>query len=235
MKRVGFIGAYDKIDMISYVAKILAACGKKVLVVDSTINQKTRYIIPAINPTTTYITDYEDVDFAVGFTNLGQIEQYLHVQTELPYDIVLIDIDNPYNLEGFELNTTDKNYFVTAFDLFSIKRGMQILSLIKNPVKFTKILFSQNGSQEENQYLEYLALGYKALWNKERIYFPIENGDLTVIAENQRASRISFKKLSQQYRDALVVVADDIADDVSESQIRKAMRIIDGIVKKQQY
>ena len=49
MKRIGFIGAYDKIDMIMYVAKILETCGKKVLVVDSTINQKARYIIPAIN------------------------------------------------------------------------------------------------------------------------------------------------------------------------------------------
>ena len=75
MKKYGFIGAYDKIDMIMYVAKILTICGKKVLVIDSTINQKARYIIPAINPTVTYITEFEDIDFAVGFTNLGQIEQ----------------------------------------------------------------------------------------------------------------------------------------------------------------
>ena len=233
MKRIGFIGAYDKIDMIMYVAKILETCGKKVLVVDSTINQKARYIIPAINPTTTYITDFEDIDVAVGFTNLGQIEQYLHIQSELPYDIILIDIDNPYNIEGFELNTTEKNYFVTGFDLFSIKRGMQIISLIKNPVKLSKILFSQNASPEENQYLEYLALGYKAIWDKNRIYFPIENGDLTIIAENQRAQRITYKRLSQQYREALLVLTNDIADDLGESQIRRAMRIVDGIMKKQ--
>lgn len=228
MKRIGFIGAYDKIDMIMYIAKILTVCEKRVLVVDSTINQKTRYIIPAINPTTTYITDFEDIDVAVGFTNLGQIEQYLHIENELPYDYILIDMDNPYNIEGFELNTTEKNYFVTGFDLFSIKRGMQIISLIKNPVKFSKILYSQYMSKEENDYLEYLALGYKAIWDDDRIYFPIENGDLTVIAENQRSARINFRRLSQQYKDALLVLTYEIAKELGESQIRKAIRIIEG-------
>lgn len=227
MKRIGFIGAYDKIDMIMYVAKILTLCGKKVLIVDSTINQKARYIIPAINPTTTYVTEFEEIDFAVGFNNLGQIEQYLQIEEELQYDIILTDIDNPYNIEGFELNTTEKNYFVTGFDLFSIKRGMQIISLIQNPVKLSKILFSQYMSKEENDYLEYLALGYKAVWDSNRIYFPIENGDLSVIAENERGAKIKFKKLSQQYKDALLVLADDIADDVNESQIRKAIKTLE--------
>ncbi len=227
MEKIGFIGAYDKLDMIMYVAKILTLCEKKVLVVDSTINQKARYVIPAINPTTTYVTEFEEIDFAVGFNNLGQIEQYLKVQSGLPYDIILIDIDNPYNIEGFELNTTEKNYFVTGFDLFSIKRGMQIISLIKNPVKLTKILFSQYMSKEENDYLEYLSLGYKAVWDSNRIYFPIENGDLSVIYENERGSKIKFKKLSQEYKDALLVLADDMTKDVNEAQIRKAIKTLE--------
>ena len=205
----------------------MTLCEKKVLVVDSTINQKARYVIPAINPTTTYVTEFEEIDFAVGFNNLGQIEQYLKVQSGLPYDIILIDIDNPYNIEGFELNTTEKNYFVTGFDLFSIKRGMQIISLIKNPVKLTKILFSQYMSKEENDYLEYLSLGYKAVWDSNRIYFPIENGDLSVIYENERGSKIKFKKLSQEYKDALLVLADDMTKDVNEAQIRKAIKTLE--------
>ena len=40
MKRIGFIGAYDKTDMILNVAKILVTMRIKVLIVDSTINQK---------------------------------------------------------------------------------------------------------------------------------------------------------------------------------------------------
>ena len=43
MKKIGFIGAYDKTDLILYVAKILTTLKKKVLVIDTTINQKARY------------------------------------------------------------------------------------------------------------------------------------------------------------------------------------------------
>ena len=228
MKKVGFIGAYDKIDMIMYIAKILTICGKKVLIVDSTINQKAKYIIPAINPTVTYITEFEEMDFAIGFKSLEQIEQYLQSGSELPYDTILIDIDNPYNLEGFQLNNAEKNYFVTGFDLFSIKRGMQIISLIQNPVKLSKILFSQNMSKEENDYLEYISSDYKAIWDKNSVYFPIENGDLTVIAENQRSAKINFKKLSQYYKDSLEILANDIAEDVGETQIRRAIKTLEG-------
>lgn len=40
MKKIGFIGAYDKTDLMLYVAKILATLKKKVLIVDNTITQK---------------------------------------------------------------------------------------------------------------------------------------------------------------------------------------------------
>ncbi len=74
MKKIGFIGAYDKTDLMVYVAKILTTLKKKILVIDATINQKARYIVPAINPTTTYITDFEDIDIAVGFSNIEDIK-----------------------------------------------------------------------------------------------------------------------------------------------------------------
>ena len=43
MKKIGFIGAYDKIDLIIYIAKILTVLEKKVLVVDDTTNQNICY------------------------------------------------------------------------------------------------------------------------------------------------------------------------------------------------
>ena len=59
MKKIGFIGAYDKTDMLLNIAKILTTMQNKVLIVDSTINQKARYVVPAINPTVSYITSFE--------------------------------------------------------------------------------------------------------------------------------------------------------------------------------
>ena len=103
MKKIGFIGAYDKTDLIVYVAKILTTLGKKVLVIDSTQNQKARYIIPVINPTTTYVTEYEEIDIAVGFDRVEDIKRYLGVaeNQELEYDVVFVDTDNADGIRKF--------------------------------------------------------------------------------------------------------------------------------------
>ena len=51
MKIIGFIGAYDKTDLLLNIAKVLITMNNRVLLVDSTINQKAKYVVPAINPT----------------------------------------------------------------------------------------------------------------------------------------------------------------------------------------
>lgn len=79
MKKIGFIGAYDKTDLILYVAKTIAEMNKKVLVVDTTLLQKARYIVPCIAPSKCYITEYEKIDVAVGFNDLDEIKKYLGV------------------------------------------------------------------------------------------------------------------------------------------------------------
>lgn len=230
MKKVGFIGMYDKTDLILNIAKILTIMNKKVIVVDSTLTQKAKYVVPVINPTITYITDFEDIDVAVGFKDETEIKSYLGIteKENLPYDIMLIDVDDSENIEKFELTSTDaKNYFVTAFDLYSLKRGLEVLSNLKRPIGLTKVLFAKEILKEEDDYLNFLSLGYKVMWNEYRIYFPIENGDWSVLAENQRVAKIKFKKLSTQYKDSLVYIVGEILNDTSENQIRRAVKIIE--------
>ena len=229
MKKVGFIGTYDKTDLILNVAKILTTMKKKVIVVDSTLTQKAKYVVPVINPTLTYITDFEDIDVAVGFKNEAGIKGYLGIaeNEELPYDIMLIDVDDSLAVEGFDLIKAPKNYFVTAFDLYSLKRGLEVLSNLKEPMSLTKILFTKEILKEEDDYLDFLSLGYKVMWNEYRIYFPIENGDWSVLAENQRVAKIKLKKLSMQYKDSLIYIVGEILNDTSENQIRRAVKIIE--------
>ena len=200
MKKIGFIGMYDKTDLLLNIAKILTTMKKKVIVVDSTIMQKAKYVVPVINPTVTYITDFEDIDVAVGFKEEKEIKGYLGIseKEDLPYDVMLIDADNEEAIVNFELTINPKNYFVTSFDLYSLKRGLEILSNLKSPIGLTKILYTKEVLKEEDDYLNFLSLGYKIMWNEYRIYFPIENGDWSVLAENQRVAKIKFKKLSTQ-------------------------------------
>lgn len=230
MNKIGFIGAYDKTDFILYVAKALTLLNKKVIVIDSTILQKTRYIVPAINPTKSYITEFEKIDVAIGFNSFSEITQYLGYSEneELEYDIALIDVDNVEAFNSFRIQSCVKNYFVTSFDLYSLKRGLEIVNSITEPIRLTKILFSKDMLKEDDEYLTYLSLGTKVIWNDEfRIYLPLDNGDQSVIIENQRVSKTGIKKLSSQYKEALSYVVEDISTDASLQEIKKVFKLLE--------
>jgi len=49
----------------------------------------------------------------------------------------------------------------------------------------TKILFSKEVTKEDDDYLNYLSLGSKVMWEDDRIYFPLEMGDKTEIIDIQ--------------------------------------------------
>lgn len=226
MEKVSFIGSYDKTDVILYIAKILTAMDKRVLVIDSTINQKAKYVVPVIKPTRAYVTDFEEIDVAVGFDNFNDIKEYLGypIHAELPYDIALLDIDQSECITSFNITNEDKNYFVTGFDLYSLKRGLEILSGITQVLNLTKVLFSKNMSKEEDDYLNYLSLGYKIVWNEERVYFPFEVGDQTIIAENQRVAKIKFRRLSEQYKESLIYITEQILGQDEYAKIKKIFK-----------
>lgn len=226
MRKISFIGCYDKIDLILYIAKILVGTDKKVLVIDSTVNQKAKYIVPVIMPTKAYVTEFEDIDVAVGFNNLNEIKEYLGmpIHAELPYDIALLDIDSYESITNFGIDNSERNYFVTGFDLYSLKKGLEILSGITEILNLTKVLFSKTATKEDNDFLNYLSLGYKIQWSEEIIYFPFEVGDQSVIAENQRIAKIKFKKLSAQYKEALIYIVEQILDQSEYAQVKRIFK-----------
>ena len=193
MDKIGFVGAYDKTDVILYIAKIISLIGKKVLVIDSTVNQKAKYVVPVINPTKSYITNFEGMDIAVGFNNLQQIQEYLGTEDKkIDYDIILIDIDSTESIEIYDMKESNKNYFVTSFDLYSLKKGIEIIDGLNETIQLKKVLFSKYATEEEDDYLNFLSLGHKVIWESERIYFPLELGDQSTIIENQMLSKIKI-------------------------------------------
>lgn len=243
MKKIGFLGAYDKANFIIYTAKLLTTLNYKVLVVDTTSVQKMKYIIPSINPTKSYITDFESIDFAIGFENWEGIEKYLGIkfytnenetgeakektekkENKVLYDYVLIDIDDSEKIESFEMESADKNYFVTSFDMFSLKKGMSIFQNLKVPMTLTKILFSYESSREDEDYLNYISLEYRINWNDYTIYFQILGENNKVFEENQRFEKIRFRKLTANFKESLAYVIQDINRDENMGKIKKAMR-----------
>ena len=226
METIGFIGAYDKTDLIIYVAKILQSLEKRVMVVDTTITQKTRYVVPAINPTIIYITEFEKIDFAVGFKNLEEIKQYLKLEKteELPYDYILIDVDRRKYLKTFDIEKANKNYFVTAFDNFSLKRGITVLEAIEFPITVTKILFSHDLRKEDDERLNFLSMECNIKWNDYVIYFDRSYSDVQAIEYNQSMEQITFKSLSNEYKEGIMYLVLDIFSEANKSIIKKAMK-----------
>lgn len=212
MKKIAFIGAFDKTDFLLYISKIMTVAGKRILLVDATIMQKAKYIVPVIHPTKTYITEFEGIDVAVGFTDMDEIRGYLGLasEDELNYDYAIVDLDTYDAYINFGCQNAIKNYFVTSFDVYSLKKGIEALSGIEEKITLTKILFSRDTSVEEDEYLEFLAMGTTAEWEKEKIYFPTDKGDQNIIIQNQRTARINFKNLSTYYKGGLQFVVESI-------------------------
>ncbi len=231
MKKIVFIGSYDKTDFLLYVAKIMTVLGKKVLIIDSTIIQKAKYVVPVIHPTKTYVTEFEEIDVAVGFTDMDEVRAYLGYNSieEFPYDYCLLDIDTYDGYCDFEAQEAIKNYFVTSFDVYSLKRGIEALSGLQQKITLTKILFSKDMLQEEDEYLEFLAMTCNVEWEKEKIYLPFDRGDQSVIIENQRTSKINFRNLSAQYKDGLIFLTEGILEQegIGSGEIRRAVRKIE--------
>lgn len=140
--------------------------------------------------------------------------------------MILLDVDNSESFEQLEMYTSDKNYFVTAFDNYSLKKGLEIVGKSEEKHLMTKILFSRNMSKEEDEYLNFLSFYYAIKWSKEKIYFPYEAGDNSVIVENQRNARISYKELSQQYKDGILEIISQIAPEVRFGDVKKMIRNI---------
>ncbi len=229
MKKIGFIGAYDKTDLIICIAKILTEMGKQVLVVDGTLTQKAKYIVPVIKPSKAYVTTYENIDIAVGFENFDNIKQFLAMpqMVNLDYDIALVDLDTIEGVQNFGLESFEQNYFVTSNDMYSIKRGLESISNLNSPVKATKVLFTREALKEEDDYLNFLSSGSKINWEEEKIYFPFEIGDQTALYENQRVSRIKFRKLSSQYKESLLYLSNKILGQVDKNLLKKTFKKIE--------
>lgn len=226
MEKICFIGVFDKTDLLIYISRILVEMGKKVLVIDSTVNQKAKYVVPSINPTTSYVTEYEGVDISVGFRSYNEIKRYLGLPENavLSYDYIFLDMDDPSLLAEFDIYNYTRKYFVTSPDLFDLKKGLEVLSGIRNPIELTKILFSNKMTQAEDEYLNFLSLGYKINWNNEKIYFPMLSQDRDIIIENQRLSKIKFKGLSQEYKDSLIFLVQEISGEASGNNIKKIIK-----------
>lgn len=226
MEKIAFIGGYDKTDMLFYIAKILTTMGKKVLILDATVPQKARYIIPTLTPTLTYITTNDNVDFGIGFDTMDKLRAYMAEEGNLEYDYILFDIDSRKKYRGFELMPDDRHYLVTSFDIYSLKKAVEVLRGIEMKTTITKVYFSKALSDDEDRYLRFLTKDCNVAFKKEPILFPTDINDIEAIHKNQRDNMLRYKTLSSKYLFGIMYIAEEISGE-SSGVIKRAIRQID--------
>ncbi len=229
MKKVGFIGAYDKANLIMCLAKILSMKNKKVLIIDTTAEQKLKYIVPTLEPTMTYITTWEEIDVAVGFKRIEQIYDYIGTSEEgMEYDVILMNIDSQKAIDDMRAEENDINCFVTAMDLYSIRKGIEIFKNIQHPVKLVKIIFSKQMTESENEYIDYLATEAKMEWDSEQIFFPLILDDKYIEMNDQLIYRLGLRTISSFYKDSLAtLVATLFKDEIKEQEARRIIKMLE--------
>mgnify|MGYP001667847750 CR=1 FL=1 len=225
MRNIAFIGGFDKFDLILYTAVIINNQNKaKCLIVDSTIQEKSRYIVPTMNDINykeeKYITTFQGVDIAVGFKTKMELEEFgiLNTNTDengnitYSYDYVFIDLDEARTLDSFNLNEKDLVFLTTAFDLYSLNKAFRVLDNTNCNVEIQKILIGKKISNNHVRYMEMVTGNRKINWGKYNIEFPYENGDWSIIQENQRENRFSVTKFSSKFKSGLSALVRLITD-----------------------
>ena len=92
-------------------------------------------------------------------------------------------------------------------------------------VKLTKVLFSKNMDQQEEQYLDYLSADLNVVWDETVFNFPISVGDYAVHVENQIVSRISVSDLSTTYKENLQYLLEVVfSEEISSIGVSKIIK-----------
>lgn len=234
MKKVVFVGGMDKLDLITYVAFLVQESGasenSKSLIADFTKMQKSRYLIPTIelpeNRPEKYITTYQKTDVAVGYMSYNElIEGGVITAEEKEYGYILINVDSKDALDTIPLVEGDRVFLTTTFDIYSLEKAVEAFKGFNSEIPVDMILFHNKISQSHYTYLNYLFGKNNLKWGHYIAEFPYDNGDLTVIYENQRAGRMNVRNFSKKFRSELVELASYVAE-TSKSQPKKLMDIL---------
>lgn len=240
MKIVNFIGNYDKTELILYIAKIVKSTqNAKVLIIDSFITQKARCIIPALVNDDKYITTFEEIDVAIGFQNQKEIVKYMQKieQDFNEYDYVLIDMDTEEMCQNFDSENPNTTFAITTYDKYDILKTVGLIgAYIENKkdfvgdIKINRIYVYSLLNTSDEKYINFSFNDLNVKWNEKNIYLPLDEGDSSVLIQNQYAEKMKFRELSKSFKKSIVDISSYVLDDVNKSLIERTLRNIERSV-----
>lgn len=232
-KVIGLVGYVNKTDFIINLAKTFMICNKNVLVIDGTIENKLKYTIPALDTKEkAYITQYDGIDFAVGFQNLHEVESYtcknaLNIGL---YDYILIDIDNGESYENMRTRKYDKLYFFVEHTNISIAKNTEILKtmLIFKPLdknlELTRILFRYYVTRTSETYYENKLNEFPIDWNENSYELPYDDVDRIADIESQQSGIIQVNKHTSKFINTISDIVSELEEGLNSGEVRKKLK-----------
>lgn len=242
MKSIGFVGEMDKTGLLLSVGKMVSALGVKVILVDATKTQKTRYVVPLIMDNETqeqYITQYDGVEVAVGFANILELKKYLLSKGEdfSEFDYILIDTDNEEMCEEYDLKSANKLFFVTTYDKMHLTKGIELLKFLcaskrredpNGSVEIEKVLsYTQtNIKTVDDRYIERLTENLPINWISEKIVTSYDEGDLSAYIQNQYRNKIEFKDITPQTKLGIIDIVSAVTGE-EKTRLKKVLKSVE--------
>lgn len=231
MPVIGLIGYVDKYDFAINLAKTINIMNKSVLVVDATLDRKLKYIVPALNNIgKAYVTQYNNIDFAVGFDSMHDVENYMcdqGINIGL-YDYIIIDMDSPRSYEFFRTRGIDKMYFFITTSVLSVAKDREIIKAIRvynqDEIKMTKVLHKSFISRAAEDYFESQISDYNVNWQEPTYEIPDDEIDRQVNTDSQFSGIIGIKKHSKMYISTIADMTAEIVDDVTSKEVIKEIK-----------
>lgn len=244
MKCIGFIGKTNKTEIVQYVAKIISSLGNKVMMIDATSSQKTRYTVPTIIGTenqSQYVVQYDGIEIAIGFGNMLELKKYLLSKGEdfNEYDYVLVDTDVEEMIEEYDLKSANNIFFVSSYDKFDVLKGIELLRFIcaskrradpEGKLFVEKVLYYSEINSADSKYIDIFSDNLPIEWDFSTLNFPYDQGDLSVNIQNQYAAKLDLRFLTKQYKEALISAVKIITGE-AEGSLRKVVKNIERNAK----
>lgn len=232
MQVLGMIGYVDKYDFVINLAKTLRLSGKNVLVVDGTADKKMKYVIPTLNiEDKFYVTQYDGVDFAVGFDSMHNIENYMvdqKVNISL-YDYILIDVDDSKTYEFFRTRGIDRVYFFIDTTILSLAKNREIIKTMKvystpeEMASVKKIFYRAILTRTAEHYFENKLAEMDIKWDEIEYEIPDYEQDRMINIDSQISGVIDIKKHSKEF---ISIIADMVAEILGDTTSKEVLNQI---------
>jgi hypothetical protein len=227
MNKALFLGDLNKSDLLVYIAKVLTAAGKKVLLVDATTEQKYFLSFPVADPEET-ITEFNGFDVARSCRTFKDLQDMFKDRNEQldAYDFLLIDSNDPDNVTAW--GEISQHLLVTNFERYTIDQNVELLERYLalrsgNSVLFGLIIYPYVDFELDEDFLKSTLSHLPIAWYEDTFLFPLDEVDYEVRVMNQHENRMRIRRLSRRFRRALTLVCTFLIGE-PQSAVRKAIR-----------